>query len=117
MLSHTPPRSAKVKLRWQPRQFVVIAGGSWSSFIQSPLWITTACAQSPASTVKDFGLFDTWAYDCATPPSPVNPYAIFSLTSSGNVELRTDFGPDEMVYRIVDPQRLSHFRLSLTKSR
>jgi hypothetical protein len=83
--------------------------------VQPALWITSACAQSPASTVKDFGLFGTCADDCAAPPSPTNSYAIFSLTSRGNAELRNDFGPnyDEMVYRIVEAERLSHFRLAL----
>jgi hypothetical protein len=83
--------------------------------IQSALWITTACAQFATGTVRDCGLFATWSDDCATPPSLIKPYAIFSLTSGGNVELRNDFGPsyDEMVYRIVDAQRLSHLRLPL----
>jgi hypothetical protein len=90
----------------------------WLAFfvlVQSSLWTTFACAQSPASTIKEFGLFGTWADDCGAAPSPTNQYAIFSLTSRGNIELRNDFGPhyDEMLYRIVDAQRLSHFRLAL----
>jgi hypothetical protein len=90
----------------------------WLAFfdlVQSSLWTTFACAQSPASTIKEFGLFGTWANDCGAAPSPANQYAIFSLTSRGNIELRNDFGPDydEMLYRIVDAQRLSHFRLAL----
>jgi hypothetical protein len=74
-----------------------------------------AWAQSPASTIKEFGLLGTWADDCRAAPGPANQYAIFSLTSRGNIELRNDFGPDydEMLYRIVDVQRLSHFRLAL----
>jgi hypothetical protein len=60
-------------------------------------------------------LFGTWANDCGAAPSPANQYAIVSLTSRGNIELRNDFGPDyeEMLYRIVDARRLSHFRLAL----
>jgi hypothetical protein len=90
----------------------------WLAFfalVQSCLWTTFACAQSPASTIKEFGLLGTWADDCSATPSPANQYAIFSLTSRGNIELRNDFGPDydEMVYRIADAQRLSHFRLAL----
>src|SRR5215470_10589997 len=83
--------------------------------VQSSLWTTFACAQSPASTMKEFGLFGTWADDCGAAPSPANQYASFSLTSRGNIELRNDFGPDydEMLHRIVDAQRLSHFGLAL----
>ena len=60
-------------------------------------------------------MLGTWADDCGAAHSPANQYATFSLTSRGNIELRNDFGPDydQMVYRIVDAQRLSHFRLAL----
>jgi len=82
--------------------------------VQSCLWTAFAYAQSPASAIKEFGLLGTWADDCSATPSPANQYAIFSLTSRGNIELRNDFGPnyDEMLYRIVDAQRLTHFRLA-----
>jgi len=78
-------------------------------------WTTFACAQSPTRPLKEFDLFGTWADDCGAAPSPANQYAIFSLTSRGNIELRNDFGPDydEMLHRIVDAQRLSHFGLAL----
>ncbi len=58
-------------------------------------------------------MLGSWADDCSAAPSPANQYAIFSLSSRGNIELRNDFGPDydEMLYRIVDAKRLSHFRL------
>jgi hypothetical protein len=83
--------------------------------LQSCLWTTLADAQSPASAIKEFGLLGTWADDCSAMPSRANQYAIFSLTSRGNIELRNDFGAEyeQMVYRIVDVQRLSHFRLAL----
>jgi hypothetical protein len=90
----------------------------WLAFLvllQLSLWTTLAEAQSPVSAVKQFGLLGTWAGDCSATPSPANQYTILSLTSRGNIELRNDFGPDydQMVYRIVDAQRLSHFRLAL----
>jgi len=90
----------------------------WLVFLvifQSSFWTTFAAAQSPANAIKEFGLLGIWADDCSTSASPANQYAIFSLTSRGNIELRNDFGPDydQMVYRIVDAQRLSHFRLAL----
>jgi hypothetical protein len=93
-------------------------GWRWLALVlilQSSLWTTLAGAQSSASAIKEFGLLGTWADDCSAMPSPANQYAIFSLTSRGNIELRNDFGPDydQMVYRIVDVRRLSHFRLAL----
>lgn len=74
-----------------------------------------AQAQSPVTFVKEFGLFGTWAGDCSAQPSPKNPYVIFSVTSRGHVELRSDFGSsyDDMIYRIVDARPIGHFRLSL----
>jgi hypothetical protein len=93
--------------RWRWVAFVVL--------LQSSLWTNLAGAQSPASTIKEFGLLGTWADDCSAVPSAVNQYTIVSLTTRGNIELRNDFGPeyDQMVYRIVDVERLSHFRLAL----
>jgi hypothetical protein len=93
--------------RWRWLAFVVI--------LQSSLWTTLVDAQSPANAIKEFGLLGTWADDCSAMPSPGNLYTIFTLTSRGNIELRNDFGPgyDQMVYRIVDVQRLSYFRLAL----
>jgi hypothetical protein len=73
------------------------------------LGTTLAGGQPPAGAIQQFGLLGTWADD------PANHYAIFSLTSRGNIELQNDFGPnsDQMVYGIADAQRRSHFRLSL----
>jgi hypothetical protein len=90
----------------------------WLAFVvllQSCLLSALAGAQSATSAIKDFGLLGTWADDCSAMPSPANQYAIFTLTSRGNIELRNDFGPDydQMVYRIVNVQRLSYFRLAL----
>jgi hypothetical protein len=84
-------------------------------FIQVVLSMSPASAESPVKVLDEFGLYGTWADDCNADPSPTNPYAIFQLTSRGNVELRHDFGPlyDEMVYRIVEAQRLSYYRLAL----
>jgi hypothetical protein len=97
--------SARGRWRWLP--FAVL--------LQSCLCTAIAGAQSPAGAIQEFGLLGTWADDCSAMPSPANQYAIFALTSRGNIELRNDFGPDydQMIYRIVDVERLSHFRLAL----
>ena len=83
--------------------------------VQFLLATTFASAQSPASAVKEFGLFGTWADDCRANPGPANQYASFSITSRGTIQLRNDFGPDygDMVYRIVDAKRIGQFRISL----
>jgi hypothetical protein len=103
-------RRAAIPSGWGHRRWLALA-----VLLQSSLGTTLAGAQSPASAIKEFGLLGTWADDCSAMPSPANQYAIFSLTSRGNIELRNDFGADydQMVYRIVDVQRLSHFRLAL----
>jgi hypothetical protein len=76
---------------------------------QLSLGTTLAGGQSPAGAIKQFGLLGTWA------DGPANQYAIRSLTSRGNIELRNDFGPnsDQMVYGIADAQGRSHFRSAL----
>lgn len=88
---------------------------AFSVLAQAALQASPALADSAARTVDNFGLFGTWANDCSAAPSPNNQYVVFSLTSRGNVELRNDFGPEyaEMVYHIVDAQRLSYFRVAL----
>jgi hypothetical protein len=84
-------------------------------FVQFPFWVAVASAQSPASDIREFGLFGTWADDCNANPGPSNQYASFSITSRGAVMLRNDFGPDygDMIYRIVDARRIGQFQISL----
>jgi hypothetical protein len=79
------------------------------------LGASLACAQAPKSAIKEFDLFGTWARDCHAEPGPSNPYTIFSESSGGGIFLRDDFGPvyGDMIYRIVEARRLSHFRISL----
>jgi len=77
--------------------------------------IALAFAQSPASTIKEFGLLGIWADDCRLGPSPSNQFANFSVSPRGIIELHNDFGPDygDMLYRIVDAKRIGRFRISL----
>jgi hypothetical protein len=91
------------------------AGSAVILLAQSLLWMPFASAQSPARIIRNFGLLGTWADNCRENAGPSNPYAIFSVTSRGTIELRNDFGPDyeDMLYRIVDARPIGHFRLSL----
>lgn len=88
-------------------------------------WLLCACqlfmstvlanAQSAKAVVEEFGLMGTWARHCDAVASPANEYAIFSVTSSGMIQLRNDFGPDydDMRYRILDAQHVGYYRLSM----
>jgi len=67
------PTSSARRHCWWPAFFILV---------QLALWTTSACAQSPASTIEEFGLFGTWANDCTTPPSPTNQYTLFLIDLS-----------------------------------
>jgi hypothetical protein len=83
--------------------------------IQFLLLTTFANAQSAARVTQDFGLIGTWAVACDQSPSPKNEHAIFSMSSFDTIQLLNDFGPDydDMVYVIVDAERLGPNRISL----
>jgi hypothetical protein len=83
--------------------------------IQLLLVAPFASAQTTAGAMKELKLLGTWAGDCYRPPSPANEFSVFSLTSSGAVELQNNFGASygDMVYRIIDVKRIGEFRLSL----
>jgi len=79
------------------------------------LLTSAAHAQSVAGAVQEFGLVGTWAVVCKELPSPQNEHASFSVSQSGAVRLRNDFGRDydEMVYRIVSAKRAAPDRVAL----
>jgi len=106
------PNSTTGTATWTTRCSTCLA---LAIFVQFPIWVAFASAQSPSSAVREFGLFGTWADDCNTNPSPLNQYASFSISSRGTIQLRNDFGPDygDMIYRIVDAKRIGLFRISL----
>ena len=83
--------------------------------IQFLLLTTFANAQSAAKVTQDFGLIGTWAVACEQSPSPKNEHAVFSLAAFDTIQLLNDFGPDydDMVYVIVDAERLGPDRISL----
>jgi hypothetical protein len=83
--------------------------------VQFLLLTTFAGAQSAARVTQDFGLIGTWAVECDQSPSPKNEHAVFSVGESDTIQLLNDFGPeyDDMVYVIVDAERLAPNRISL----
>jgi len=79
------------------------------------LLTSAAHAQSAAGAVREFGLLGTWAVACKEIPSPQNEHASFSVSQSGGVRLRNDFGHDydEMIYRILSARRAAPDRVAL----
>ena len=83
--------------------------------VQFLVLTTCALAQSVAGTVQDFQLLGVWAVDCNRLPAPRNEHATFSKTTSGDIHIVNDFGwdYDNMVYRIVEADRVGSERLAL----
>jgi hypothetical protein len=84
------------------------------------LALTTAIpAAAKAASVDElfvqFGLFGTWASDCAQAASPANPHVSITTPSAGLVLEDHDLGHDYTInrYRIVSAERLSGERLSV----
>ena len=53
----------------------------------------------PEVLFQQFGLFGTWASDCAAQPSPANPHITISQPAPGVVLEDNDLGPDNVVNR------------------
>lgn len=63
---------------------------------------------------RDFGLFGTWATECAAPASPSNPHVRITAQLSGDVLEDHNLGADYAVnhYRFVSAERISADQLS-----
>jgi hypothetical protein len=78
-----------------------------------------ANAASRTASVEDlfqqFGLFGSWAPDCAAAASPENPYVSITKPDAGHVLEDQDLGPGATVnhYRMLSAKRLSAERLSV----
>jgi hypothetical protein len=103
--SHQPATSIAAYLAWFAAAVLV----------HLLLATSSASAQSLTGTIREFGLIGTRSDNCGASPGPSNQFASFSISPRGNIMLRNDFGPNygDMVYRIVDAQRISEFRISL----
>jgi hypothetical protein len=64
---------------------------------------------------RQFGLFGSWATDCAQPASPGNPHVSITLLSPGLVLESHDLGPDYTLnrYSILSAERLSADELAV----
>jgi hypothetical protein len=84
------------------------------------LALTTAIpAAAKAASVDElfvqFGLFGTWASDCAQAASPANPHVSITTPSAGLVLEQHDLGQGYAVnhYKMLSAERLSGERLSV----
>ena len=78
---------------------------------------SAAAGEGPPPEVlfQQFGLFGTWARDCAAEASPANPYVSISQPAPGVILEDNDIGPDNVVnrYSVLAAKKLSSTRLSL----
>jgi len=57
------------------------------------LWASPAAAGSVSDTLREFGLFGTWAVDCDAPPSPDDNHAVFSEVPPAGAQELIYFSP------------------------
>ncbi len=69
----------------------------------------------PEALFQQFGLFGTWASECAAAASPANPHIRISQPAPGVILEDHDLGPHNMVnrYSVLAAEKLSDTRLSL----
>lgn len=71
--------------------------------------------QDVEAVLNQFGLFGTWAVDCARPAALNNPHVTDVMVSPGVVLERHDLGPDSAInhYSVMAAERLSKTRLAM----
>jgi hypothetical protein len=76
---------------------------------------TGAGATSVEELFKKFGLFGTWATECDSPASPVNPHVTITTPSAGLILEDHNLGPDFAVnrYSVVSAEPASATNLSV----
>lgn len=74
-----------------------------------------AGATSVDDLFEQFGLFGTWATDCARPATPVNPHVSITRPSLGLVLEDHDLGPDFAInrYSVLSAKQVSATSLSV----
>ena len=83
------------------------------------LFLTTALPaaadSNPEQLFRQFGLFGTWASDCAAEASPANPHVKIHMLAPGVILEDHDLGPDNVVnrYSILAAERLSDTQLAV----
>jgi len=74
-----------------------------------------AGAASVDDLFEQFGLFGTWATDCARPATPINPHVSITHPSSGLVLEDHDLGPDFAInrYSVLSAEQISATNLAV----
>ena len=83
--------------------------------LAATMMLSAARAAPVDDLFHEFGLFGSWASDCAQPASPANPHVSITLLSPGLVLESHDLGPDYTVnrYSILSAERLSADELAV----
>ncbi len=74
-----------------------------------------AAADSPRQVLEDFGFFGRWSAHCDQPPTPGNSLRTTSVTASGAVGFREEFGKDfsENFYEVLAAERIADDQVSI----
>ena len=85
------------------------------AFVAWVLLSSDAGATSVDDLFEQFGLFGTWATDCARPATPVNPHVSITRPSLGLVLEDHDLGPDFAInrYSVLSAKQVSATSLSV----
>jgi hypothetical protein len=77
---------------------------------------SNADAASVEELFRQFSLFGSWATDCNTAPTPVNPHVRITTPSAGLVLEDHNLGPDYTVnrYSILSAEKVSATNLSVS---
>jgi len=90
--------------------------GTVLAFVAWSLLPNDAGAASVDDVFQQFGLFGTWASDCARPATPVNPHVSITRPSVGLVLEDHDLGPEFAVnrYSVLSAEQVSANSLSVS---
>lgn len=80
-----------------------------------PVAAAPEASPPPEQVFEQFGLFGTWAVDCAAPAALGNPHVKISEPAPGVILEEHDLGPANVInrYSVLKAKRLSDTRLSV----
>ncbi len=84
--------------------------------VTAAAWPVAASSKATVEELfNEFGLFGTWATNCAAPASPDNPHVTISMPTAGLVLEDHNLGPDYALnrYSVVAAQKVAAERLSV----
>jgi hypothetical protein len=77
--------------------------------------LPAAAGSSPEQLFQKFGLFGTWASDCAAKASPANPHVTIHAIAPGIILEDHDLGPENEVnrYSILSAEQISETQIAV----